>query len=241
MRLAILDYGLFEVYANGRRIGIPGYYIESGDRRILVDTGFHRDYLTDPLGVCLADGLGEFGRLIAYPDMQNPTAQLGLLGISPSDITDLVLTHGHVDHVGRIDEFPQATLYVSAVERARPTPIYWNGQSRIAWPANQTVTVDAATDIVPGVCLTPTPGHTMGHLSLVLTLPAYGTVILAADAISRPDELADDRYADAEDARAARQSAQMLRQRAIQDAAWLVYGHCPQQWQSMRRAPYWYT
>ena len=45
MRLAILDYGLFEVYANGRRIGIPGYYIESGDRRILVDTGFHRDYL----------------------------------------------------------------------------------------------------------------------------------------------------------------------------------------------------
>jgi N-acyl homoserine lactone hydrolase len=81
----------------------------------------------------------------------------------------------------------------------------------------------------------------MGHLSLVLTLPAYGTIILAADAISRPDELADDRYADAEDQRAARQSAHMLRQRAQHDAAWLVYGHCPQQWQSMRRAPYWYT
>ncbi len=240
MRLAILDYGLFEIYANGRKIGIPGYYIENGERRILVDTGFHRDYLHDPMGVCVADGLGAFGRLIDYTPAQNPAAQLALFGIKPADITDLVLTHGHVDHVGRIDEFPQATFYVSAVERALPQPNYWNGKSRIAWPANRTMTIQEETQILPAISLFPTPGHTLGHLSIAITLPELGPVLLTADAISRPDELAENTYADADDPNMARVSAQLLRDRAVHDNAWLVYGHCPQQWQVLRRVPYWY-
>jgi len=241
MRLSILDYGLFEVYANGRRIGIPGYYIESGNRRILVDTGFHRSYVADPLGVCIADGLGAFGRLIDYTDAQNPRSQLALLHVAPEDITDLVLTHGHVDHVGRIDEFPAATLYVSAAERALPQPYYWGTHSRIAWPQIPTIPINAPYTGIPGIELIPTPGHTVGHMSVALTLPALGNVLIAADAISRPDELAEDTWGDAADAMLARASAQALRERARQTQAWLIYGHCPQQWQVMRRAPYWYN
>lgn len=241
MRFAILDYGLFEIYGAGRRIGIPGYYIESGDRRILVDTGFHRDYIADPIGVCRADGLGEFGELIDYTDQQNPASQLGMLGIQPAEITDLVLTHGHVDHVGRIDEFPHATLHVSAAERQLPQPYYWGTRSRIGWPSIPTAVVETECTLADGVLLIPTPGHTHGHLSLQLRLPEIGTVLLSADAISRPEELADDAYADAANPDQARQSAHALMRRAHAQQAWLIYGHSPQQWPVMRRAPYWYS
>ena len=222
-------------------IGIPGYLIDTGDRRILVDTGFHADYLTDPLRVCEADGLGAFGRLHEYTAMHNPHAQLALLGLSHHDITDVVLTHGHVDHVGRIEEFPQATLWVSAIERRQPTPCYWNGVSRVQWPDVPTNAMTHACDITAGVHVFPTPGHTLGHYSLHVHLPETGMVIMTADAISRPDELSDDRWGDAEDADMARASARQLRQLADAHGAWLIYGHCPQQWRVLRKAPHWYT
>lgn len=241
MRLAVLDYGLFEVYQNGRRIGIQGFLIDTGVRRILVDTGFHRDYIADPRGACDADGLGAFGRLLEYSAQQNPHAQLALLGLRNIDITDLVISHGHVDHVGRIEEFPNATLWVSATERAFATPSYWNGQSRVQWPAIPTQAVAHAVQIAPGVLFFPTPGHTLGHFSLTVQLPQLGMVILAADAISRPDEFDSDTWSDAEDPDQARQSAHMLRHLAMERQAWLIYGHSPQQWQVLHKAPYWYS
>ncbi len=240
MRMAILDYGTFEVYQNGRQIGIQGFLIQSGNRNILVDTGFHRDYIADPFAVCRADGLGAFGELVQYTDQQNPQAQLALVGLSNVDITDLVITHGHVDHVGRIDEFPNATLWISAEERSHATPRYWDGKSRVQWPVIPTNAVTHATQIAPGVLFFPTPGHTLGHFSLTVMLPTLGMVILAADAISRPEEFDADTWSDAEDPEMTRQSAHMLRHLAIERHAWLIYGHSPQQWQVMRKAPYWY-
>lgn len=240
MRMTILDYGLFEIFSAGRRIGIPGYYIESGTRRVLVDTGFHPDYVHDPDAVCRADGLGAFGRLIDYRADQNPIAQLALVGVAAADITDLILTHGHIDHVGRIDAFPNATLWVSAAERAEATPYYWEQRSRVAWPNIPTERIDAERTVIPGLTLIPTPGHTVGHLSVEIVLPEMGTVLLTADAISRPDEAASGVYGDAADAAAARASAALLLQRAHERQAWVIYGHCPQQWRSVRTAPHWY-
>jgi N-acyl homoserine lactone hydrolase len=240
MRLAVLDYGLFEVYQNGRQIGIQGFLIDTGTRNILVDTGFHADYIADPVGVCNADGLGDFGMLRSYNNTQNPHAQLALLGLRNVDITDLVISHGHVDHVGRIEEFPNATLWISAQERAKETPSYWNGYSRVRWPDIPTQTVTHATQIAPGVLFFPTPGHTLGHFSLTVLLPQMGMVILAADAISRPDEFDSDTWGDAEDPDLARQSAHMLRHLAMERQAWLIYGHSPQQWRVLQKAPHWY-
>ena len=38
--LSILDFGLFQVHQNERIIGIPGYFIQSSEGNILVDSGF---------------------------------------------------------------------------------------------------------------------------------------------------------------------------------------------------------
>ena len=152
----------------------------------------------------------------------------------------MILTHGHVDHVGRIDEFPRAQLWVSAIERALPTPIYWDGRSRVQWPAVPTQCVDAEHEVVPGVRIVPTPGHTLGHLSVRLTLPLTGVVWLTADAISRPDEVHADTWGDAESPELARSSAQHIYADAAKHNAWIIYGHCPQQWRVLHKAPHWY-
>ncbi len=241
MRFAVLDFGLFEVYQNSRLIGIPGYLIDAGSRKILVDTGFHVDYLADPIGVSASDQLATFGRLIGYSSRNTPGAQLQLLGISKVEITDVVLTHSHIDHVGRITEFPHARLWITAQERALPRPSYWSGKSRIAaWPNMPTTIITHTVEMIQGVTLIPTPGHTLGHMSLMVNLTNTGNVVLAADAISRPDELIEDTWGDAEDRELARASAQNILDLAKRAHAMLIYGHCPKQWIELRKAPLWY-
>lgn len=49
-------------------------------------------------------------------------SQLAGLGLRPSDIGYVVLSHSHGDHVGNLDLFPQATLVVQKAECHWPLP-----------------------------------------------------------------------------------------------------------------------
>lgn len=235
-RLTILDLGLFEVRGGERLIGIPGYLLETdrGDR-ILFDTGFPPAYLTDP-DRPEKDGLPRFGRLIDYRADQTAVGALAVLGLVPTDITLTVLSHGHVDHVGSLDLFTHAPIVMTASERADPKPGYFGTARPMDWPEARYHLIDADTPVCEGLTLIPTPGHTPGHLSALLTLPDTGPVILAADAINRASEPAED-FADAEDPAAARASAGRL----LSLPGLLIYGHDPAQWPGLRKAPAFYA
>ena len=85
--LAVLDFGLFTVHANGRIIGIPGFLIEtSAGERILIDTGFPEKYAEDLQNASLEDNLGEFGELLELTYDNQPAAQLAKLGLTKDDI-----------------------------------------------------------------------------------------------------------------------------------------------------------
>jgi len=235
--LAILDYGTFEVAEDGRTIPIRGYAIGSGAHVVLVDTGFPNAYYEDADSAGRADGLDSFGRLVRLGPENRPRAQLALLGLDPEDVTDLVITHGDIDHIGGIDDFPGATIVVSRSEREAGPPRYFGDARPMEWPAAARYRLlDADEELAPGVGLLVTPGHSAGHVSLLVRLRETGTVVLACDAISREAELATGINGGATDPEAARRSTQRLVDIARRHDALVVYGHDPAQ-TTLQRSP----
>ena len=242
LRLHVLDFGLFQVHENGRIIGIPGYLIEvpTGER-VLVDTGFPPWYEEDQEKAVADDRLHEFGRILKLGPENYPVPQLARAGCAPEDVTHVVLTHGDIDHVGRIHEFGHAKLVLGAAERAMERPRYFGDVPRMRWPehADERL-IDEDTELFPGVTLLLTPGHTPGHLSLLLLLRNTGAVVLTGDAINRAQEIEEDRYSGAWDETLVRESARRLLDIVAREDAFLVYGHDPKQWDTLRKTPEYY-
>ncbi|XP_057245116.1 metallo-beta-lactamase domain-containing protein 1, partial [Malurus melanocephalus] len=96
-------------------------------------------------------------------------------GVTPDDVTHVVVTHGHSDHVGNLNLFPRATLLVG-FDLSRGEGLYLpNGLAQgVPWVLH------------PGhLQVTPTPGHTRAHVSLVALGTALGTVAVAGDTFER--------------------------------------------------------
>lgn len=237
----VLDFGLFDVGPGLRQIGIPGFLLklEDGEGRrhwVLFDTGFPPEYVTDPAATAARDGLERFGAFAAFGPENTAEGQLALLGLTPADIGHLILSHGHIDHVGSLPAFAHATIILTAVERADPRPCYFFDVQPIAWPDAQYLTFADEITLCEGVRLFATPGHTAGHLSAHLALPDGRQVILAADAINRISE-ADEGFADAKNPALAMQSYHALMARAADTGAAVIYGHEPSQWPTLPKAP----
>jgi len=47
---------------------------------------------------------------------QDLRVEMGLIGLSPDDVTKIVVGHGHWDHAGQLDSFPNAVLYIQKEE-----------------------------------------------------------------------------------------------------------------------------
>ncbi len=236
-RLTILDLGLFQVHGNGRVVGIPGYLLTTATGgHILIDTGFPACYATDPDTAARDDGLGSFGHLLRHGPEYLATARLSGLGLAPGDIDLLILSHGHIDHVGQISDFAHAPILLGRAERAEPRPLYFGGARPMTWPDADYRLIDADTPVCGGLTLLHTPGHSPGHLSAFVDLPETGPVILTADAISRPSE-PDEGMAGSWDIPLAQASAARLLSLARDKGAMLIYGHCPVQWPGLRKSP----
>ncbi|MDQ3728551.1 MAG: N-acyl homoserine lactonase family protein [Actinomycetota bacterium] len=122
--------------------------------------------------------------------------QLRGLGIEPSDTRCLVMTHMHGDHAGGLSHFEGVDIVMSETERAmsmaRTGPL--NGYLNAHYPAwldPRTISFESdpwecfdsshALTNDGSVRLVPTPGHTMGHLSVVVE-QANHLVLLTGDA-----------------------------------------------------------
>jgi len=238
-KLFVLDYGLFHVHA-GRTIGICGFLIQTDTgRNILIDTGFPEKYVDDAEGSSIEDGLDTFGRVLKLGPENLPAGQLATLGLTPTDVDLLVMTHSHIDHIGGIERFVHVPIVIAKAELALERPLYHEDVRPMTWPKANYIEVDAEIDVCEGFGLLMTPGHAPGQMSALVKLPSGRTVMLASDAISRPAEF-DEGFSGACDPVRAAATGLGLIKLVGETGAFLIYGHCPRQWPALLKAPAYY-
>jgi len=210
------------------------YLITTGDGlHILVDTGLAAD-ATLPASI--------------LPAQQSRSAldHLADLGLGPDDIDIVVCTHFDLDHAGYHDAFPGAEFFVqrqhyelarSGYPRFAPARAHWDH------PALQYHLIDVDTELLPGLMLLETGGHTPGHQSVLVRLPRTGPVLLTIDAVAmrhffHPNRRAVPADDDEEQLRAS--TRKLLDAAEREHVALVVFGHDGTQWQSLRKAPDFY-
>ncbi len=77
------------------------YYIEYGDRKILIDTGFNDTQIAKSFGI---------------RDFKDPLSILKDNGIDAEQITDVIITHSHFDHIGNAHRFKNARFIINKDE-----------------------------------------------------------------------------------------------------------------------------
>lgn len=241
LRMAVLDYGLFEVHSGPRTIGICGFAIQTdAGELVLIDTGFPAKYVADARAATEEDGLGSFGRVLRIGPENTAQGQLAKLGLAKSDITLMIQSHTHIDHVGDMGGFPGVPILIAAAERALPRPLYWSGRQAIAWPDRDYRLVTRDFALAPGFEVLLCPGHAPGQLAFMVHLPQTGWVLLTSDAISRAAEI-DEGFKGSWDVPLAVHHGARLMRLAAEREALVIFGHSPQQWPDLKKTPLWFT
>lgn len=239
-RLAVLDYGLFEVHSGPRTIGICGFVVETdAGEVVLIDTGFPEKYAHDAEAATSEDELGSFGRVLSVTPENMPGPQLAKLGLAKSDVTLMIQSHTHIDHVGDMAGFPHAPILISAAERALPRPLYWSGKQMMDWPDRDYHLVRSDMNLGPGFEVLLCPGHAPGQLAFMVQLPQTGWVLLTSDAISRASEIGE-KFAGSWDDDLAIHHGDRLMKLASERGALVIYGHSPEQWPTLKKVPEWF-
>jgi N-acyl homoserine lactone hydrolase len=152
------------------------YLIKHAQGWFLWDTGIPDAVATMPNGLAPADPKAVFWRR-----PKTLAAQLDQLGVKPADIKAMAISHTHPDHIGNVEMFPSAMLYVQKAEYEWPGA---NNQPR--FKAEHPVTkLEGDRDVFGdgSVTILSTPGHTPGHQSLLVKLPNTGAIVLTGDAV----------------------------------------------------------
>ncbi len=184
LRFASAPYDVKNLVAGataGRSIDIAFtiWVVRGGGKTILVDAGFYRDKFIQQW------------KPVGY---SKPSDALSTqLGIKPEDVTDIIVTHSHWDHMDGVDLFPRAKIWIQKEEysyyigddgsRAHtggvdaidaPMLFKLNGEARVNL-------VDGdAKEILPGISVYTGGKHTFASQFVGVTTSA-GTVVLASD------------------------------------------------------------
>ena len=216
------------------------YLIKRSDGWTLWDTGMEDSLAETPEGRIIAHDIrGVARRTIA--------GQLKEIGIAPSDVGTLILSHAHFDHVGNCRLFPGARWVVQKAERdamfgENPDQFGFLPQLYDTLRSNPTEVVEGDHDVFGdgSVTLLSTPGHTPGHCCLMVRLPKSGAVILSGD-VAHFEESFQRRYVPKFNSDPVQSKASMAKVEELmaRERAKLWINHDAAQMASLPLAPQW--
>jgi glyoxylase-like metal-dependent hydrolase (beta-lactamase superfamily II) len=158
------------------------------DKTVLVDTGFMREGGGEAMAV-------KFG----IPQWISPLRMLAAMNVAPEQVTDIVISHAHFDHMGSIGKFPTARLHMQKREmlswiEAMALPRQFGFLTEIIDPDNLRSAFDASVqhrlnlvdgdvdDLLPGLHVRLGEGHTLGQQFIVFDAPK-GKLVISGDCI----------------------------------------------------------
>jgi N-acyl homoserine lactone hydrolase len=152
------------------------YLIKHSQGWFLWDTGIPDAVAAMPNGLAPADP-----KAVYWRRPKTLASQLDQIGVKPSDIKAIAVSHTHGDHIGNVEMFPIAMLYVQKAEYEWPGA---DKQPRFK-PEHPVTELEGDRDVFGDGSLTilSTPGHTPGHQSLLVKLPKTGAIVLSGDAV----------------------------------------------------------
>ena len=197
-----------------------------------LDLPVHGFLVKHPGGAGLVDtGYGNNTELIKeYRAVAVPVASaLAVHGISPIDIRWVINSHLHFDHAGQNAVFPHAPLYVQRGEHKRIHEENYTVAEWLDYAGARYELLEGEAEIVPGVRVITTPGHTPGHQSIVVAT-ASGPSVIVGDACWTVDhfEGIEPPAGSMEDMKLWRQSVDKLHQ---QRPSAVHFCHDPRTWQ----------
>ena len=168
MGTKIFDKGMMTYQHDyGKTYTIPIYcwYLEGGDKKIIVDTGEMSPIQSEDREKAIG------GKIYKFEE------GLGLWGVTPEDIDIVIHTHLHNDHCENDYKCENAIFFVHQNEIKRihdPHPLdfrYLEDYILEVEENGQIKPVSKDQEILPGICVIHTPIHTDGGLTVLIETP----------------------------------------------------------------------
>ncbi len=171
---------------------VLAWLVETKHGRLLYDVGCDWKKLEDPAARERLYAGFVFGPPRMTPEQRLP-AVLHSLGLTPLDIDLVVLSHLHFDHAGGLGEVAHAEVHVQRAEREAALSgndsacFHDEVRGPYRW-AEQ----DGGYVPMEGTTVIPSPGHTAGHVSLLIERDVGAPVLLCGDAADLEENLIDE-------------------------------------------------
>jgi N-acyl homoserine lactone hydrolase len=181
---------------------ILAYLIETKNGRILYDVGCDHRKINDP--VLRAHYYNPATAVMGAPEMHEENRipyHLARLGLTPLDVDVIFIGHLHFDHAGGLKELRRcacgAEIHLQqdewdAASSGQDDAVFANDLIDDAGAPLQFRLQRGEYSVLPGVTAICTPGHTAGHMSMLIELPKGPPVLLAGDAADLQENIDDE-------------------------------------------------